>query len=461
MSATKTPPGPPGHWLLGHTFAYERDPLGFMTRCAREYGDVVSLRFPGMPTVMFNHPDQIEYVLRTAHQNFIKDKFTRRMKPLLGEGLLTSEGAQWRRQRRLVQPSFHHAQIQQYGAVMVADADRMLRDWKPGETRNIHHEMMRLTLQIVARTLFDVDVAGEAKEVGELLEIVMDFFVNPLNLLPGRLWIPTPLVLRFRRAAKRLDAIIRRMIEDRRPAAARSTDLISRLLTARDEAGAAMSDQQIRDELITLFLAGHETTALTLTYCFWLLGQNPHAEGKLVEELQTVLGGRPPTAADAPRLTYTEWVVKESMRLYPPAWGVARQAIDDCEVGGWFIPKGTQLALTQWIVHRDARWFDEPEEFKPERWADDLQRRLPRGAYFPFGDGPRICIGQGFAMLEAVLLLATIAQRFRLRLVPDQRFELVPSITVRPRYGVQVVVEPRSEPVHRLAESLPVEPARN
>jgi cytochrome P450 len=343
----------------------------------------------------------------------------------------------------LAQPAFQLDQIQKYCEVMVSFTDRMLRDWRAGQTRDIHTDMMRLTLEIVAQTLFSASVDGKAEVVGHAMEVIMEYFAGLRAWFPGLLWLPTPGNLRYRRALAELDQIIYETIARRRASGRQGSDFLSRLLAARDEDGSQMTDQQLRDEVVTLFLAGHETTALALSFTFYLLAQNPDAEARLAAELSEVLQGRLPTARDVSRLRYTEWVVRESMRLYPPAPGIGREAIHDCEIAGYPIRKGTQIALLQWVVHRDPRWFDAPETFKPQRWDNDLAKRLPRCAYFPFGDGPRICIGQQFATMEAILTLATIAQRFRLKLAPGFTLDLLPSITLRPKRGVKMVLEER------------------
>jgi cytochrome P450 len=443
MATRKIPPGPRGHFLFGHTFRAIGDPLDFPTRCAREYGDLVRLRLGWMVVYLLSHPEHIELVLRGNHRNFRKDRGTRLLAGALGQGLLTSEGDTWRRQRQLAQPAFQLDQIQKYGAVMVAYTERMLQGWKAGEARDVHADMMRLTLDIVARTLFGTSVAGQAETVGRVLDVVMTYYASVVSLFPWLQWLPTPGNRRYRRAKRDLDAVIYDTIARRR-ADGPGEDLLSRLLSLRDEAGQGMTDRQLRDEVVTLFLAGHETTALALSYSFYLLATHPEAEARLSAELSEVLHGRPPTSADVPRLRYTEWVAKESMRLYPPAPSIGREAINDCEIGGYHVPKGTQIGLMQWIVHRDPRWFDGPAAFKPERWDNDLAKRLPRGAYFPFGDGPRICIGNHFAMMETVLILATVLQRYRLELAPGYRLELFPSITLRPKHGVHVVVRERA-----------------
>lgn len=442
----KLPPGPRGSFLVGNSLEYMRDTLGFVERAKRDYGDVVSLRLGHFRTLLVSHPQYIESILRSHADNFHKDRMTRWLIPLVGEGLLTSEDAHWRRQRKLAQPSFQHQQIQRYGAVMVEDTERMLEAWREGEVRDPHRDFSRLTLIITARTLFDTEVTADAEAVGESLAVVMNHFMSPVRWIPLADRLPFPSSRRYWAAIRRIDEIVYRLIRVRREGSPGSGDLISRLLAARDDEGKGMTDRQLRDEVVTLLLAGNETTALALFYIVYLLDRNPETQDRLSAELDAVLGGRAPTAADVPKLRYTEWVVREAMRLYPPAWGIAREALNDCEIGGYDVPRGTQLFLTQWLVHRDPRWFEDPEVFRPERWDNDLIKRLPRCAYFPFGDGPRVCIGNHFAMMEAVLVLATIARRYRLRLEPGQILELMPSITLRPRHGLQMRVERQDRP---------------
>jgi cytochrome P450 len=445
----KIPPGPPGSLLLGHTLPYLRDELGYLTRAVREYGDVVRLRLGNMTMYILVNPEHIEYVLRTHADNFVKDETTRWLIPLVGQGLLTSEGEFWRRQRRLAQPAFQLHQIEHYAGVMIEHTERLLASWRDGQVRNLHQELTRLTLTIVAKTLFGAELENEATIVAESLEIVTSFFMSPMRWFGLRELLPLPSTLRYRRAIKQIDDVIYGIIGRRRKSGQDPGDLLSRLLAARDDqVSGGMTDRQLRDESVTLLLAGHETTALALFYAFYLLAQSPEADRRLAGELQQVLGGRAPSAEDVPRLRYTTWVIRETMRLYPPAWGIGRQALADCEIGGYFAPKGTQFFLVQWLVHRDGRWFPDPEIFRPERWDHDLIKRLPRCAYFPFGDGARICIGNHFTMMEAVLLLATIAQRFRLTLEPNQKLKLLPSITLRPREGLAMRLEARERQRH-------------
>jgi cytochrome P450 len=465
MVDAKLPPGPRGNWLIGNLIPYARDPLGFTTRLAREYGDVVRVPLVRETTYMLSHPGDIEYVLRGNHRNFVKDRLTHLLTKLLGQGLLTSEGDFWRRQRSLAQPAFQLQQIGKYAAVMVALTQRLLESWRPGQRRNVHDDMMHLTLEIAAKTLFDADVGSdEARAVGGSLETAMAYLMSPVTWTGLRRWLPSLSTRRFNRSVQQLDRILFGIIRRRRQEGRMADDLLSRLLTARGEDGSQMTDEELRNELMTLFMAGHETTALTLSYSFHLIGQHPNVEAKLAAEVDEILEGRPPTVADVPRLRYTEWIVKESMRLYPPAWAIGREPMEDCEIGGYITPRGTQIMMNQWVVHRDPRWFDDPLTFRPERWDNDLARRLPRCAYFPFGDGPRICIGNQFAMLETVLILATITQRFRLIGVPGYALQVVPSITLRPKGGIPMVLRERqgsSPNARRLAAAGAVTPARS
>ncbi len=391
------------------------------------------------------HPEGVEYVLRSNYRNFIKDKGTRKLLgAVLGEGLVTSEGELWRRQRRLAQPAFQLDQIQKYSTVMVDHADRMLATWAPGQHRNLHADMMRLTLVIVAQTLFSASVEDKAADVGRALDALMKFWAGPGGFIPWWRHLPTPGAARYRQAVRQLDLIIRETVQRRKAGGPGPEDLFSRFLNARDEDGGRMSDKQLRDEMVTLLLAGHETTAVGLSFCFYLLARHPDVDARLAAELESVLGGALPTVERLPQLRYAERVVQEAMRLYPPVPNVGREALEVCEIGGYRIPKGAQIAPVQWITHRDPRWFgDDAEEFRPERWENDLAKRLPRCAYFPFADGPRVCIGNHFAMMEAVLILATVAQRFRLELEPGYRLKILPSVTLRPRGGIPVIVHDR------------------
>jgi cytochrome P450 len=446
MPQATIPSGPRGHFLLGCLPDYARDTLGFMTGVARRYGDAVRFRLGRLPCYMFSHPDQVEEVLRSKSQHFIKDKPLRIAASVFGRGLLTSEGDLWRRQRRLIQPAFLGQQVRGHAPAMVEAAGRMLETWRDGQVRDVHADLMRATLDIVARCLFGADLGERADGVVKAVGVLSDHFLSPLFWSTILRWLPAPSNVRFHRAVRLLDGLVYDLIRRGRAGGIDRGCLLARLLEAQRHEAGRLTDRQLRDEMVTLLLAGHETTALALSYAFYLLATHPEAEARLVAELQEVLGDRTPTAEDVPRLRYAEWVIKEAMRLYPPAWGLGREAVVDCEIGGYRVPKGTQVLTIQWIVHRDPRWYDDPESFRPERWADDLERRLPRGAYFPFGDGPRICIGQQFAMLEAVLVLAAVARSHRLMLVDDEPLELVASITMRPKRGMPMRVERREAP---------------
>jgi cytochrome P450 len=446
MPATVVPPGPKGYLFLGSLPDFRRDMLGFFARCAWKYGDCVAFRLGWKPCLFINHPDLIEQVLVTDHRRFTKRTFALRLLvPMLGNGLLTSEGDFWLRQRRLAQPAFHPSRIAAYSNIMVSHTERLLARWRDGETRDVHAEMMSLALGIVAKTLFDAEVGEDVRVVGEALDRMMAYFSSRFEgFFPMPPSFPTPANLRLRRAVWRLNEIVYRIIQERRTSGADRGDLLSMLLHAQDEGdGSQMTDQQLRDEFVTLFLAGHETTANALSWTWYLLAQHPEVEAKLAAELHAVLGGRSPTLADLPRLAYTERVVLESMRLFPPVWGFGREALEEVELGGYRIAPGTTVMMLQWTMHRHPRYFDNPDAFEPDRWADGLAKRLPKYAYFPFGGGPRICIGNSFAMMEAVLVLATLAQQFRFTLVPGQRVIPWPSITLRPKGGIRTVLARR------------------
>src|SRR5882762_1358998 len=329
---------------------------------------------------------------------------------------------------------------------MVEYTQRLISSWQEGETRDIHRDMMRLTLEIVVRCLFSADVSNDVDEIGTSLKELVKPFASQATLgwiLNNRL--PTPYHFRFHALAKKIDSVIYRIIAARRASGKDEGDLLSMLLAARDEDGSQMSDRQLRDEVMTLFLAGHETTALTLAWSWYLLGTNPAAETKFHAELDEVLDGREPTMADVPRLKYTEQIAKESMGLYPPAYGLGREAIDDCEIGGYHVPAGTQVFMFQWVTQRDPRFHDRPDEFIPERWTDQFADQMPKYAYFPFGGGPRACVGASFAMMEIILVLATIGRKFRLQLESDDPVEIYPAMSLRPKDGVKIVVRNRQE----------------
>jgi cytochrome P450 len=438
------PPGPKGHWLWGHLGELRRDILAFYTHCARDFGDVAYFRFGRRPIYLISHPDYVEEVLIQQNHRFVKNYLLRLLTPLLGKGMLMSEGDFWLRQRRLAQPAFHKSRVAAYGPYMVEFTERMLAGWRDGDRRDLHHEMMQLTLAIAAKTLFDVDVDNEAADVGAALDVVRRDFVGRMkSMWPIPVHWPTPGNMRLKRAVRRLDRIIYDFIDQRRTGKHDGNDLLTLLLESRDEDGSQMTDQQLRDEAMTIFLAGHETTAIAMSWLFYLLASHPAADEKLRSELSDVLGNRRPTVDDLPQLHYAEMAVTEALRLYPPAYIIGREAVESCVIGGYYVTPGTTLLISQWVIQRDPRFFDNPDSFRPERWSDGLAKRLPKYAYFPFGGGPRLCIGNTFAMQEAVLLLATIAQRCRFSLASSEPIRPQPAVTLRPKGGVPVVIRRR------------------
>src|SRR5215813_14026696 len=441
------PPGPKGHFLLGNLAAVSRDWLGFYSRCAKEYGDVVQLRYIHVPICLVMHPRDIEYILVTTPGNFTKSADYRALARVLGNGLLTNEGKAWQHQRSLIQPAFRRENILSYAPVMTSAVRQLLGAWSDGESRNVHEDMMALTLQIVAQCLFGAEVSGVAERVGKAMKVVTDRFLidaGQAMLLPFDL--PDFLAPGRRRAINDLNGIIQSILRERRSSNQARGDLLDTLLQVRDDEGRPMSDAQLRDEVMTLFLAGHETTAIALSWTCFLIAQNPDIEAKLAEELRTVLAGRVPTPDDLPRLRYTEMVLKETLRLYPAVWGIGRRAIAECELGGYRIPAGSNIFILQWRTQRDARFFPNPQRFDPERWAEDPVRsgKIPRFAYFPFGGGPRVCVGASFAMMEATLLLAMIQQKYKLASVPGHPIEVLASVTLRPKHGIKMIAKRRT-----------------
>jgi cytochrome P450 len=438
------PPGPKGHLLVGVLPEFRKDPAGFLEKMARQYGDVVYIPLGRQHIYCVSHPDAIRDVLVTHQNKFKKSRMLERARVLLGDGLLTSEGEHHRRQRRLVQPAFHRDRLAGYGAVMVERTVAARDRWQSGQSFDVLQEMMRMTLAIVAKTLFSTDVDSEADEIGVALTQVFSLFeiiLMPFSEILEKL--PLPAVRRFKRARKRLDETIYRLIAERRAQGGDAGDLLSMLLLAQDDEGSGgMSDEQVRYEALTLFLAGHETTADALTWTWYLLSQNPQAEAEFHAELDRVLAGRLPSFDDLPQLRYTERVFAEALRLYPPAWGIGRRALEDFQVGDFLIPARSVVLMSPYVVHRDPRWFSDPLAFRPERWLTDDSSR-PKFAYFPFGGGARVCIGERFAWMEGTLLLAAIGQRWRLRLEPGHRVEKHARITLRPKHGMRMLAERR------------------
>jgi cytochrome P450 len=445
MTRTARPPALPGHWLLGNLREFRRDMLEVYRRCARECGDIGSYRIGPRTLVFINHPDFIEQVLVAENRKFIKHYALRLLRPTLGDGLLTSDGDFWLRQRRLMQPAFSKQRVESYGPIIVDHTQRMLATWRSGETRDLHAEMMRLALSIVSKALLDVDAGEQAHGVSSAVDWIMrDFNSRFQSAVPLPFWFPAPRNVELKRQVRRLEAVIQKIINERRDDARDHGDLLSVLVHARDEQDqTGMTDKQLRDEVMTLFLAGHETTANLLSWTWYLLAKNPDVEARMLNELESVLSGRPVSAAAVPNLTYTEQVLLETMRLYPPAYAMGRESIEECTIGGYRIPAGSTVIMSQYVMHRDPRYFDRPEEFDPDRWSGGLPKRLPKYAYFPFGAGPRMCIGNTFAMLEAMLVVATVVPRFRFSLAPLPPVAPFPSVTLRPREGIHATIHER------------------
>lgn len=459
------PPGPPGHLLLGSLREVQREPLGTLLDGYRRYGDIVRYRFAFTRAYLLTHPDHIQHVLHDNHRNYDKNNMDYAMlRRLLGNGLLTSEGTFWYRQRRLMAPMFHRERVARFGKLMTDATTAMLEGWRTraeeAQPFDIAAEMTRLTLTIVAKALFSTNVSEDAESIGKGLTLanrqMAEFRL--LDLIPG---VPTLRKLRFNSAVRNLDQVVRKIVGARRSAEERDAqggdDLLSMLLTARDkDTGERMDERQIRDEVITLLLAGHETTANALAWTWYLLSQNPEAEAKLHDELRRVLGGRTAAVEDLAQLNFTRMVIEESMRLYPPAWAISRNAIQDDEIGGYHVPARTTVVMSTFITQRHPMFWEEPDRFDPERFTPERSRERPIFAYFPFGGGPRICIGNNFAMLEAQLVLATVAQRYSLRLAPGHPVELEPLITLRPRHGIRVTAHPVTATAARSEAASPI-----
>jgi len=443
----RTLAAPKPAFLVGHLPAFGRDPLGFLEHCARDFGDFVPLTFLGRPVLLVNDAEAIEQVLLTRSKSFRKTLGYRTpfMRRLFGEGLLTSEGEFWVRQRRLSQPAFHRDRVASYSNTIVQYTRDMLAAWRsepsPDGARNVHEEIMKLTTRVVTRTLFDSPVPPEIDEMGEASAVVMRRFSTQWNAFRLLLnLLPTAESRRFKLVMQRLDTYILGLIQQRRAHGKDRGDLLSMLLLSRDDDGSGMNDIQLRDELKTLMVAGLDTTALALSWSLYLLALNPDKQRALQSEINQVAPDKRPLAfADLGQLRYTEAVIKESMRLYPPAWIVGREAIEDCELAGHPVTRGTSVLASQWLKHHDPRHFDRPAEFQPERWLQEM--KLPKMAYFPFGGGPRVCIGSAFAMMESILGLATIMQQFSVTAPRDYRVQPFASITLQPKGGITLKLE--------------------
>ncbi|WP_052517686.1 cytochrome P450 [Archangium violaceum] len=436
MPTALLPPGPKGHFITGNLVPFSEDPLGFLTRCAREYGDVVRL---GKSNYLLAHPELIEKVLVNGEGHFVKivgHEARKRSHVGFPEAMMNSEGEDWLRKRRFVQPAFHRKYVTACGEKVISLTEHLLDSWRPGEPRDIYGEMSELSLDIVSRFLFHTPIHDEARHVAAAVDAIMRLTGSPFRF---PMWMPTPTNVRLRRSLRKLDTVLAGIVRRYRERPGEPQDLLGILLSAEQ----TLSEEQLRDELATMIMSGHGTTADGLVWTTYLLAQHPEVQARLVAELDEVLDGRVPQAEDLSRLRYTEAVVKESLRLYSPAWITSREAIRDCELGGFHVPAGTTLGVSQWVTHRDPRYYEEPEAFRPERWLAESIKQLPKYAWFPFGGGPRLCIGAPLAMLELVLITACVARRFRLELAPDCQVKSRPALALQP-VGVRILPHPRA-----------------
>jgi cytochrome P450 len=439
---------PPGFELNLLWFAFRKfkpaNPILLFQHLADTYGDIAHYKLGWHHIVFLNHPDYIREVLVVQNDNFIKERTVQRTKMLLGEGMITSEAAQHRAQRTAAQPAFHRQRIPQYADAMVQEAARMRETWRDGEQRDIATDMMHLTLNVVASTLFATDLREEAAELADAINRIMGLY-NFLVMLPAAEWLVharPPGLAAFVRVRKRIDAVVYRMIDAHRRRGLHGNSLLDMMIAASPDNSAA-SEKSLRDQVITIFLAGYETVANALAWTWYLLSENPECERRFHNEIDAVLQGRLPAFDDVPRLRYTERVMAESMRLYPPAWAMGRYARNDFQLGEYSLPAKTTILISQFVTHRDQRYFPDPQRFDPERFTPEAKSRRNKLTYFPFGAGVRQCIGESFAWMEGALLLATLAQKWKLKLVPGHRVEPQPLITLRPKYGMRMTVEAR------------------
>ncbi len=443
-----TIPGPTGNRFFGSLVTESRrDPLRFMTRLANTYGDVCSFRV-GFEHVFFvNHPDHVHDVLVNHYDNFLKGRGSQRSRKFLGEGVLLSEGETHRRQRRLAQPAFHRNRIANYAGVMGEHCERMSSRWVDGQVVDVFPEMVQLTLGIVGKTLFDADVESESDEVGRAMSAAVSRY-RAFKLPLAKLFesMPLPNMLHYQRGKERLRRIVLKLIDERRRTGRDHGDLLSMLLLAEDDVngGRRMTAEEVWDEALTFFIAGYDTIATAMMWTWYLLSQHPEVEERLHAEVDAVLvTDGPATLDDVPHLRYTENVLAESMRLYPPTWRLVRRAIRDFPIGEHVIPARSLVVVCQYAMHRNAQYYPDPERFDPDRFSPEAKASRPRFSYFPFGGGPRHCMGEPFAMMEGVILLASLARRWRLRLVPGHKVELRAEHLLRAKSGMLMQLEKR------------------
>ena len=448
MTTYTFPPGPKPKPIVGNIFDFRKDPLAFITGLQRRYGKAATFYLAKTPMVLMSTPEAVRYVLVEHAKNFTMREFAQSLRLLLGDGLLTIDGDFHRQQRRLMLPAFHRKRVESYRNVMVDYTESMLQEWQAGQQLDMSKEMQTLTLRIVGKALFDVDLTQESKELGDAFDHAREYSNRRrFSLRAWRINLPFMPYGKFVRAKALLDKTVYDIIARRRATGEDTGDVISMLLAARDEDGTELTDVQVRDETMTLLAAGHETTANVLTWAFYLLSQHEQERDKLISELRSVLGGRAPTVEDLASLPYLEMVVKETMRLYPPAWMLGRFAVGDYELEGYHLPAGSVVVIPPWVFHRMPEYFAEPDRFWPERFDPEMGEKQQPFTYFPFGAGSRMCIGSTFALMGARLLLATILQHFSPLLVPGHPVVTQPMVTLRTKFGMQMVLEPTRNPV--------------
>ena len=446
IKKSKLPPGPGPKFPLGHLFSFRRDSIGFLRKIAQEFGDIVHFKMGPIRIVLLNHPDFIKEVLTTHHRNFVKGRPLEMAKELLGEGLLTSEGDFHKRHSRIIQPAFHRNMIDSYAPDITKVVSRLMDDWADGKKVDMKDEMTTMSMLIAGKSLFNVELEKDSADIIQSLETATSLFGRiPLPFSEGLLKLPIPSTLRFKRAKAQLDKIIYGIIAERRLSKEDNGDLLSLLLRSQEEygGGAAMSDEHVRDEALTLFLTAFDTTSTALTWTWYLLSQNPEVEAELHRELDLILNGRLPTADDIPQLKYTRMVFGESLRIYPPSYLIPRQAINEFSIDKYIVPAGTIVLMSPYLIHHDSRFHPDPEKFNPRAWDNHLNNQNSKYEYFPFSRGPRSCIGEPFAWMQGILVLASIAQFWRVKHLPEHPVELLQLINLRPRYGMMMTLERR------------------
>ncbi|BBM87371.1 cytochrome P450 [Candidatus Uabimicrobium amorphum] len=441
MKTTMDLPGPTGNWFSGSWPEFRKDMLGFFHKYTSIYGEMYQFRLFAMRFCVVNSPQLLHEIFVEKNDSFIKSWNMRQLKMAFGNGLVTSSGEFWKQQHRIVQPAFRRSKLHKYAQQMIDIIDKVVGEWQDGQSLDIHGEMVKMTLQIVSKTLFNIDTEQDVQKVKDSVDVIVKQFASiTSSRIPIPFIVPTPQNLKVMKIFFQFPRSARRMIRARKERG-NLDDLLSDLFRAQQELG--ITDKQVLDEVFTLLVVGHETTATSLTWAFYLIAKHPHVQQKIEEELQRVIGQRNIEVEDIDKLTYTSNVVRETLRLYPPLWAIGRESIEDVQIGKQLIPKGVQVLMVQHVVHRDARYFDEPQKFLPERWENGFEKKIPKYAYFPFGGGPRVCIGNHYNMIESTLILAMAIQKFRVQILEDRGTALLPSITLQPLHKVEITVQKR------------------